>query len=147
MSDTAERLKKMAEDKLSCVHEYIEKARSELEVSLDKCKDEVEDMIGQLKNDLVAKKHQADANKTKIEKTVIKQKEVIGTKFSELKEKVESKKDEKVRKRVLVKAEKAEKHAELCMDYASLAVVEAEIACLEAAQARLKAEEILGSED
>ena len=62
--------------------------------------------------------------------------------FSELKEKVESKKDEKVKKRVLLKADKAEKHAEICMDYASVAVVEAELACLEAAQARHKAEEI-----
>ena len=80
-----------------------------------------------------------------IEKTVKKQKEAIEAKVTELKEKVESKKEDKVKKRVLLKADKAEKNAEICMDYASVAVVEAELACLEAAQARHKAEEVLKS--
>jgi hypothetical protein len=78
-----------------------------------------------------------------------KQKEVLETKVMELKEKieskVESKKEEKVKKKAVHKAEKAECYAELCMDCATVAIVEAELACLEACKARADAEELVGA--
>lgn len=145
MSEKSDNLKQMAQEKLSGVFEQLEKAKTEIDSTIGKAKSDVESKIGQVKAELCAKKEHAAMSKTKLENTVMRQKEAIGAKFVEIKEKVESKMDEKSKKRVVLKAEKAEKYAEICMDCASMAIVEAELACLEACHARSEAEELVGA--
>ena len=143
MSEKSDHLKQMAQEKFCGVHEQLEKAKSEIDSTIGKAKSDVESKIGQVKAELCAKKEHAAMSKSKLENTVRRQKDAVEAKFMELKEKVESKKDEKSKKRVVLKAEKAEKYAEICMDCASTAIIEAELACLEACHARVEAEEVL----
>lgn len=145
MSEKSDYLKQMAQEKLSGVFDQLEKAKSEIDSTLGQAKSEVESRIGQVKAELCAKKEHAAMSKSKLENTVRRQKEAVEAKFMELKEKVESKKDEKGKNRIIHKAEKAEKYAEICMDCASMAIVEAELACLEACHARSEAEELVGA--
>ena len=145
MSVKTDQIKQMAQEKFSCINEHLDKAKNEIESSIGQCKSELDSIVEQVKAELACKKEQIDTRKSKFEATINKQKAALGSKVMELKEKVESKKDEKVKKRIIHKADKAEKYAEICMDYASVAIVEAELACLQACKARQQAEELAES--
>ena len=149
MSAKTEYLKQMAQEKLSCVHEQIEKAKEDLDSSLGETKSKVESKIVKVKADLKDKKTQAEMKRSRLGAEARKGKEALETKVVELKEKIEmkvkSKNEDKVKKKAVHNAEKAECYAELCMDCASVAIVEAELACLEACKARVEAEELVGA--
>ncbi|MHC4700587.1 MAG: hypothetical protein ACYTFQ_08415, partial [Planctomycetota bacterium] len=67
-------------------------------------------------------------------------------KVSEVKERMASKKGENEMKRAVAHAERAEKVAEHAFDAAVAKFMEAECAAFEAVDARLEAEELIGSQ-
>ena len=145
MSEKTEYIKQMAQEKLSCVYDQIDKARSDIDSTIGQTKQDLESKIGLIKADLHSRKEDVNLRKSKFEAMARKQLGNLESKVMEIKEKVESKKEDKVKKRLVNKAEKAEKYAEICMECAGLSVVEAELACLEACYARQEAEEVVGN--
>ena len=142
MTEKVEKLKHMVEQKLNHAHEELEKAKHELESCYDKTRTDLEYKIQQVRDELSSKKHTAKETRAKLRAEFVGQKERMEEKIRDIKESSALRKEEKAKKRILSKAEKAEHLAETCIDAATVAIIEAELACLEACRARADAEQL-----
>jgi len=145
MTEKVEKLKRMVEEKLTHAHNELEKAKTELESCYDKTRTDLESKIHQVRDELNSKKHTAKETRAKLHAEFVGQKERMEARIKELKESSAQRKDERAKKRIITRAEKAEHLAETCIDAATVAIIEAELACLEACRARADAEQLVGT--
>ena len=145
MTEKVEKLKHMVEEKLTHAHNELEKAKTELESCYDKTRADLETKIQQVRDDLNSKKHTAKETRAKLHAEFVGQKERMEARIRDLKESTAQRKEEKAKKRIISRAEKAEHLAETCIDAATVAIIEAELACLEACRARADAEQLVST--
>jgi hypothetical protein len=143
MTEKVEKLKRMVEEKLSHAHNELEKAKIELESCYDKTRADLECKIDQVRDELNSKKHTAKETRARLHSEFVAQKARVEARIKDLKESTAQRKEERAKKRIVTRADKAEHLAETCIDAATVAIIEAELACLEACRARADAEQLV----
>lgn len=138
---TCEELKEMAQERLGKVHEQLEKATTDLESAFESGKADIERKIAEVRAELGSSKQAAERTGDRLKSEAKACKEEFREKLRQWKASSESKKDQRKLHKAVARAEKAERHAEKCIDIALITVAEAELATLEACCARAAVEE------
>ena len=143
MSEQTEKLKHTAQEKLENVRQRLDKAKDTLETTFDKTKSQVTQKIEEAKKSLNETRRQVSNNKAGFKAEFKEHKDEFVEKIEHLKEAAAAKLEERSQHKTIVKAEKAAQHAQACIDAAVVAIAEAELACLQACEAQMAAEEVL----
>ncbi len=143
MNENMQKLKDMAQEKMACMRECMDKTKGRIESAFEQPAAEIERKIEELKGELRARKETSKKTRERLKTEAHERKEKILAQLSHIKETAFSKIEEKKTRDIIAKAEKAQRHAQACMDMAEAAIVEAQLACLEACRARAEAEEQL----
>ncbi|MCD6395820.1 MAG: hypothetical protein J7M40_20235 [Planctomycetes bacterium] len=143
MSEQTEKLKHAAQERLENVRQQLDKAKESLETTFDKTKSQVTEKIEEVKASLNETRRQVGKSRAGLKTEFKEHKNEFAQKVEHIKEAATAKLEERSQHKIIVRAEKAEQHARICIDNAVVAIAEAELACLEACKARMEAEEIL----
>ena len=145
MKEKIDELKTTLEGKLAAAHQCIDEIKSEIESCSEKTKTDVQTGIRDVKEKLEQQKKSLETARQKLETRAAEVKERIGEKVSEVKGRMAGKKEKSDINRAVARAERTEKVAEHAFDSAVAKFMEAECAAFEAVEARLEAEELMGS--
>ena len=146
MKEKIDELKTTLESKLATAHQCVEQMKADIESSATKTRTDVQTGIRDAKAKLDEQKKCLETAKERLEAKATEVKERIGEKVSEVKDRVTGKKEQSEIKKAVAHAERAEKFAEHALDAAVTKFAEAECAALEAVEARMEAEELMGSQ-
>lgn len=142
MSQQTEKLKHNAHEKLENITQQLDRAKLSVESTFDKTITQVESKLEEAKASLHETRKQFRKNRAQLKAEAKEHRRKIEESLERLREAAESKQLEKTRHKAMIRAEKAEQHAQICLDCATVAIAEAELACIEACHARLEAEEL-----
>ena len=142
MSGQTEKLKHNAQEKLENITQQLDRAKMSLESTFDKTKTQVESKLEESKASLKETRKQFRKNRAKLKAEAKEHRMKIEESLERLREAAESKQMGKTIHKAMVRAKKAEQHAQICLDCAAVAIAEAELACVEACHARMEAEEL-----
>lgn len=146
MKERIDELKATLESKLATAQQCVEQMKADIESSGRKTIKEVKTGIRDAKAKLEEDKKCLETAKQRLEAKAAEVKERIGEKVSEVKDRMTGKKEHSEIKKAVAHAERTEKFAEHVLDAAVVKFTEAECAALEAVEARLEAEELIGPE-
>lgn len=135
MSERVDRFCDNLRDRLNAVEEHLDHIKQRLDTSKNESRAAIEAKVGEVKAKLDAQRH-------KVEEAKADARERIEEKKAETASKIQEWKADRAQHKLEKRADRSEDYAAACILIAADTVVEAELATLEAVEARLLAEEL-----
>lgn len=135
MSERVDRFCDNLRDRLNAVEEHLDHIKQRLDTSKNESRAAIEAKVGEVKAKLDAQRH-------KVEEAKADAKRRIEEKKAETASKIQEWKADRAQHKLEKRADRSEDYAAACILIAADTVVEAELATLEAVEARLLAEEL-----
>lgn len=135
MSERVDRFCDNLRDRLNAVEEHLDHIKQRLDTSKNESRAAIEAKVGEVRAKL-------DAQRDKVEQAKADARERIEEKKAETASKIQEWKADRAQHKLEKRADRSEDYAAACILIAADTVVEAELATLEAVEARLLAEEL-----